>query len=234
MDAKQYYDQNAYRHSAGLEDPAVRGKPSQGLLANLSDDDVALDFIAPVGPFPRFLDVGCGDLEFLLRIKEIAPERYGLDISEYSSWKHHPEIRTQLFDLDRGGIPFEDGFFDGVSMLMVLEHVFDPFHAVREVSRVLKSGGHFVVNVPNIAYVKHRLKLLMGGLPCTSSPDSYAQGAWDGYHLHNFTLDSLEWLVREHGKFDVIRRGGSGKASRLRSVLPSLLTGDLTLLCRKR
>lgn len=236
MDAREYYEKHAARSDAKPDNSDVaKNEPRPaGLFARRDDDDVAMDFLASLPHFDRFLDVGCGDLRFLERLAGRVRERFGVDISPYQSWNAHPEVGTSVVDLDRAKLPFEDSWFDGVSMLMVLEHVFDPFHAVREISRVLRPGGYFVMNVPNIAYIRHRIRLLFGALPITSSSDSFENGSWDGFHLHNFTLKSLKWLMERHGNFQLERKGGSGLFSRLRSFWPSLLTGDLVLLLRKR
>ena len=43
---------------------------------------------------------------------------------------------------------FDDGTFDAVYMMEVLEHVKDPQAALSEVRRVLKDGGRFVLSTP--------------------------------------------------------------------------------------
>ncbi|MBW1878765.1 MAG: class I SAM-dependent methyltransferase [Deltaproteobacteria bacterium] len=46
-------------------------------------------------------------------------------------------------------IPYEDATFDGVFSDNVLEHLEEPDKVFREVARVLKPGGWFVVKTPN-------------------------------------------------------------------------------------
>jgi ubiquinone/menaquinone biosynthesis C-methylase UbiE len=79
-------------------------------------------------------------------------------------------------------IDFPDEMFDAVTCIAVIEHVFDPYFVVGEVHRVLKDGGIFVAEVPNIAYIKQRVKLLLGKLPVTSSPYHWKEIGWDGGH----------------------------------------------------
>ncbi len=45
-------------------------------------------------------------------------------------------------------LPFEDGTFDAVVCLEVLEHVKNPFIALQEAHRALKSGGIFIGSAP--------------------------------------------------------------------------------------
>jgi SAM-dependent methyltransferase len=57
--------------------------------------------------------------------------------------------------LTRGDIyalPFPDGYFDGVILSEILEHVSDDVAGLREVRRVLKPGGVAAITVPNAHY----------------------------------------------------------------------------------
>ncbi len=55
--------------------------------------------------------------------------------------------RTDLI-CDGHSIPFEDGYFDGVIIQAVLEHVVDPFKCVDEIHRVLKKDGLIYSETP--------------------------------------------------------------------------------------
>ena len=45
-------------------------------------------------------------------------------------------------------LPLEDGFVDVFIAMMVIEHLFDPFHAFREIRRLLAPNGFAVINLP--------------------------------------------------------------------------------------
>src|ERR1700730_8400269 len=56
-----------------------------------------------------------------------------------------------LLDVYQGGaesLPFEDGSFDLVTALDVLEHLDDDALALREIGRVLRPGGCLLMSVP--------------------------------------------------------------------------------------
>jgi len=55
--------------------------------------------------------------------------------------------RTDII-CDAHDIPFEDGFFDGVIIQAVLEHVVDPYRCVEEVHRVLGEDGLVYAETP--------------------------------------------------------------------------------------
>ena len=76
---------------------------------------------------------------------------------------HAPEIDVYSFDIyasqtvqfvaDAHNLPFEDGFFDGVVIQAVLEHVLDPNRVVAEIRRVLKHDGMVFAESPFIQHV---------------------------------------------------------------------------------
>src|ERR1700682_2529848 len=81
----------------------------------------------------RLLDLGCGPRD------QAAPtEHYGLAYAgvDFSS----PDADLLA---DAHAVPFRDSTFDAVLSYAVLEHLYNPFVAIDEVSRVLKPGGVF-------------------------------------------------------------------------------------------
>jgi SAM-dependent methyltransferase len=95
--------------------------------------------------------------------------------------------------------PFADGEFDCTVAMMVIEHLFDPFHSFSEVARITHPGGKVSVNLPNIASIKCRWEFLQGKMPVTSSPDWFEKSEWDGNHLHNFTVSDTIRLAKKCG-----------------------------------
>jgi 2-polyprenyl-6-hydroxyphenyl methylase/3-demethylubiquinone-9 3-methyltransferase len=190
----------------------------------------------------RFLDVGCGSGSLVFRAKEKYQEAYGVDISEFCIREAEERKRKQSGEgapihFSRGNvgerIDFPDGMFDTVASVAVIEHVFDLYGVVGEIRRVLKKEGVFVIEVPNIAYLRYRIELLFGKLPVTSTPHNWRDVGWDGGHLHYFTRKTLCGLLDETG-FEVLKVTGAGLFGSIRSVYPSLLTGDLCVKARKR
>ena len=103
--------------------------------------------LARVAPGAAVLDIGCR--EGGLRAWLPGDVRYqGMDITpEFAA----PEILIR--DVS-DGIPFPDATFDHVFCIEVLEHVPNPFGALREIHRVLRPGGVLVLSVPNPYHVK--------------------------------------------------------------------------------
>lgn len=81
------------------------------------------------------------------RIAAAAPARY-VPCDLYPS---SPDMqRVDMIDM-----PFEDGTFDLVIANHVLEHVADDLKALTEIRRVLKPGGHAILQTPYSAKLHH-------------------------------------------------------------------------------
>lgn len=98
---------------------------------------------------PAVLDVGCGTGGNLAALKE------GLDVRRAVGIDSTPQCvsiaSARGLDIVLGGasnLPFQDGEFDLVTALDVLEHVEDERSALLEMKRVLRRGGAIVLTVP--------------------------------------------------------------------------------------
>ena len=100
----------------------------------------------------RALDIGCGVNPYFLRNTKYV-EKHGLDNIEVmeAAELEKAKIHITNFDLNKDEtLPYDNDYFDLVSMLAVLEHI-DPKRAISifcEVLRTLKSGGILVLTTP--------------------------------------------------------------------------------------
>ena len=101
---------------------------------------------------PRILDVGCGtgaNLEMLMKFGEAE----GVDVSEDAL----SFCRARgLGNVRRGAaekLPYEDGTFDLVTALDVVEHLDDDAAGLREMRRVLKPEGRALLFVPAFMFL---------------------------------------------------------------------------------
>ncbi len=189
----------------------------------------------------KLLDVGCGSGSLMFKARDRFKEVYGIDISPsrikeaqksaIMKFGESNNLRFLLCNINEK-IDLPDEMFDTVTAIAVIEHVFDPYFVISEINRVLKQGGLFIVEVPNIAYLRHRIHLLFGKLPVISSPSNWKEIGWDGGHLHYFTKKTFCQLLKECG-FEILKVSGSGLFAKLRNFYPSLLTGDICVKARK-
>jgi len=108
-------------------------------------------------PLPKpqkYLDLGCGDGSFTLKVAEVlnASEIYGVDVaSEVLSQAEGKGIKTFVIDLNTSRLPFADGEFDIITAFEVIEHLWNTDNMISEAFRVLKRGGLFILTTPNLA-----------------------------------------------------------------------------------
>lgn len=107
----------------------------------------------------RVLDIGCGP-RGSLEWADMALERIGLDplAKRYLRLGTH-EHKMKYIASPAESMPFEDGYFDIVSSFNSLDHVKDVETTIREIKRVLRSKGLFLllvdVNHEPTAYEPH-------------------------------------------------------------------------------
>ena len=92
------------------------------------------------------LDLGCGDGRLVDHIKSNLPDANytGVDIDASPEVNSRTRNDVQFQTFDGVHLPFDNDTFDIVYSRQVFEHVRHPDDLVREIRRVLKSGGMFL------------------------------------------------------------------------------------------
>jgi SAM-dependent methyltransferase len=91
-------------------------------------------------------------------------------------------------DLNRK-IEAPDDSFDYVCCVDGLEHMTNPYRAVEEFARVLKTGGIGVFSIPNYSNIEKRIKyLLKGYLTKPKTIDDYRREGSNLFNFHNSPL----------------------------------------------
>ena len=133
------------------------------------------------------------------------------------------DLYPQIFRLTRVEItagdlshklPYPDAAFDYVACVEGLEHVENPHQAVREFARVVRTGGHLVVTVPNILNIEERFKWLINGYTSHFKPlsrEHLAQlrsefGTMEeiALHVNPIAYTELRYALEKHG-FEIRR-----------------------------
>ncbi len=113
----------------------------------------------------RVLDMGCSDgsmTERLISNVTVPFDLYGVDILKNCK---NPKVVYQRVDLESDKMPFKSGFFDVVFSNQLIEHLLNKDHFVKEIRRVLRKGGCFIVSTENIASLDNIISLLLGQEP---------------------------------------------------------------------
>lgn len=139
----------------------------------------------------RVLDVGCGNGELLIALRQARPdlELFGLD------WHFPAETRSALetqgitmieAPLEAAELPVQP--FDLIIMLQLIEHLWEPEESLRRLVRGLAKDGRILIETPNTDGWDRRL---------------FADGAWGGYyfprHLNLYNFERLAELLRRVG-----------------------------------
>lgn len=141
-----------------------------------------------------FLDLGCG-IEFFLYDGLDGFDRVGLDLAMSSFQQmqiNKPAFEKGRFVIaDAAKLPFKNNTFDVVMSSNSFDHVSSPVDCIKEIYRILKPGGEFVVCVPS---------RLNGGLSAHKHIyDVYTPEKFRDISKNYFYLESFEYIMFFYG-----------------------------------
>jgi SAM-dependent methyltransferase len=137
----------------------------------------------------KMLDIGCGYGFLLNEMQFRGWDVKGLEISktgrDYTRSKWNIPVYSQ--PLETLGLP--ENTFDVVTLLYVIEHVFDPLELLIEINRILKPGGLVLLRWPHTTPVVRILGPLSTTLDLYHTP----------YHLYDFSPKTIERILFKTG-----------------------------------
>lgn len=195
--------------------------------------DVMSEFINK--KYNTLVDLACGDGFFIKKNIHKFKHAIGFDIAKNRIIKAKHELKSykknvvlKAHDLDKG-IPLKDESVDVAICEASIGCLNDPEFFVKEVHRVLKKNGRFILQIGNYAFISRRITLMLGNLPKISS----FQGFGDGGMLHYFTFASLKELLENNG-FVIKEKSNSGLFAKFRKIWPELLSSDIIYYATKK
>ena len=98
----------------------------------------------------KFLDIGCAYGYVVERFVNHNIDAYGIDISEYAITHANEDIKDRLavINIENENIPFQDGEFDFIICLAVIEHLHDDSNLLKEIKRLLTDDGMIYLTTP--------------------------------------------------------------------------------------
>jgi 2-polyprenyl-3-methyl-5-hydroxy-6-metoxy-1,4-benzoquinol methylase len=101
----------------------------------------------------RILDAGAGELRYkhlCSHLNYVSQDFGKYDGTGSGDGLHPGKWDNSKIDIvsDITKIPEPDGSFDAVMCIEVFEHLSDPIQAIRELTRLLKPGGHLILTAP--------------------------------------------------------------------------------------
>jgi SAM-dependent methyltransferase len=141
----------------------------------------------------RILDIGCGTYPYFLAHTSFA-EKFAIDQLPLPQ-QTASELKIESFTLDlevEPHLPFEDNYFEAVTLLAVVEHLDPELMAMlfKEVYRTLKPGGMVVLTTP-AAWSDGLLKF-MARINLVSAEEIHE-------HAYAYTLPLLGWYFGQAG-----------------------------------
>lgn len=165
--------------------------PKGGPMADSYGETVnyaLLDFIGPLTG--TVLDVGCGVGAWASHLRAAGATRlFGVESSadaERARRLYDEVFATSIADADLPTVPT-------VIAADILEHLVDPWAALRALREAAELHGWLFLSVPNMQFIKSLLTIARGHFPYRDG------GFWDRTHLHWFTLNSLDGSLRAAG-----------------------------------
>jgi len=163
-------------------------------LAEPSGDDIALDLVTGLGHVARAL------APRVARVDALDPDGEMLREAE-SLAREHSLTNMSFIEADPTSLPCESGSYDIVTARMALRHLGDGVQFVREVHRVIKPTGRFLITdslAPPHADLESFQKNLMS-IRDPSHVKSYSLAELEGLlERESFDIDLIEIYPKEH------------------------------------
>jgi len=133
------------------------------------------------------LDMGGGDGTFALQLQKRGFNKIIVtDVSPVAVEKARARgLEAYVLDAGQLPLPYDDKDFATVTLIELLEHLYDPASLLKECVRVADT---LVLSVPNFNYFKNRLYMLFGRVPPTSKPKNG--------HIYWFNYYTLHEMIR--------------------------------------
>ena len=181
------------------------------------------------------LDCGCGTGHNLLLLRQ-SGRAFGIDITFSGLQYAASRGDRQVAQASAGRLPFGDGLFDLVTSFDVIYSLPDDVEraAVSEMFRVLRPGGHLLLNVAAMPFLHGSHSVLSGEIRRYSRPGlrRLLEGAGFGIGritYTNFTTLPLTAAVRFAQRFTGGHRESAAEITIPSSPVNTLLTGMLSI-----
>lgn len=143
----------------------------------------------------KVLDIGCGTGYGSRFLYDLGNEVSSIDVSEAAiNHARKKYAGPEYIKSSAENIPFPDEAFDAIMAFEVIEHVPDPYKALSEMRRVLKTGGSLFISTPNPRNLRNIIKHILLGMHYPDKVDPT-----NAYHLKEFYYDKFLKVLKDGG-----------------------------------
>lgn len=166
------------------------------------------------------LDIGAGHGDLVAQLREEGAKFRSRACDYAADLMKLRDVPVDVIDLNEERLPYADASFDLVTCTEVVEHIEHYRESLREVHRVLRPGGVFVVTTPNILNLKSRVRFLFFGFYNLFGPLHIRESRRysTGGHINPVSLFYLSHALLDAGfrdlrvSFDKRQRGSMAAA----------------------
>lgn len=153
--------------------------------------DKAAEFLIPETR-GKLLDVGAGTGLLSQKLASLGFTVFACDLEPKHFCAHNISIKKANL---QAKLPYPDHFFDYVTCTEVLEHLENPWHACRELSRVLRKNGKLVLTLPNFSNLISRSLFFIRG-----NFRQFDEWFWNHWgHINPITFMELKQILDSAG-----------------------------------
>lgn len=148
---------------------------------------------AKASRYGNILDVACGLSGSLAGTLRRNQKLLGIDKIRI---ENPPKAYNKIMELDieKNSLKYFKGTKFGLIILAdTLEHIKDPSKVINKIKGILTSGGTLLISVPNMDFCIAKLLRTININP------KMERGLFDRTHLHNFTINSLKYILEKNG-----------------------------------
>ena len=155
--------------------------------------------IEMIEPCEKLLDIGCWDgyiMQKILKSKKVK-SAVGVDNCKpaVASCRKKKLNAIWVRTVDEK-LPFKNNEFGAILAGEVIEHLYDVNTFLKEIYRLLKPNGQFIITTPNLVSFGSRITILLGKIPWMIENEIEPPNSG---HLRYFTFKALEQLLEKHG-----------------------------------
>jgi len=189
---------NTASHAVNRNNPLKQNK--QNSYYGFARPEVVEAIVKNKIPVGKVLEIGCAGGATGKNLKERLPVQsyVGIDISpEAADIAKNNLDRVIVANIENTDLASEHGLkageFDLLLALDVLEHLYDPWDSLAELSYYVKPGGYVVASLPNIQNITIVQDLIKGNWQYQNA------GILDATHLRFFTLETSQKMFSGAG-----------------------------------